>query len=68
VPSLFRDPVVLVFVDADNRELGRLSNAGFVPRVGENVRLKGVPYTVERVGYDVPEDALSVVWVVCHPA
>lgn len=68
MPSLFRDPVVTVFVDADNRELGRLTNAGFVPRVGENVRLKDVPYVVERVGYDVPDDALSRVWVVCRPA
>lgn len=68
MPSIFRDPVVLVFVDADNHELARLTNAGFVPRPGENVRLRGVPYLVERIGYDIPDDALTQVWVVCRPA
>jgi hypothetical protein len=68
VASIWRDPLVLVFIDADNRELGRLSNPAAIPRAGENVRLGTVPYVVERVGYDVPEKAIEHVWVVCRPA
>ena len=66
--SIFRDPVVLTFVDAGNRELLRLANPTAIPRVGENVRLAGVPHVVERVGYDIPGDAIERIWVVCRPA
>ena len=52
--SVFRDPVRLTFVDPDNLELGRVDRPEFVPRVGENVRLSGRPYVIERVGYDYP--------------
>lgn len=66
--AIWRDPLVLTFVDADNRELGRLINPAAIPRVGENVRLGQVPYVVERVGYDVPDKAVERIWVVCEPA
>lgn len=66
--SIFRDPVRVTFVDPDNRELFVLDRPDLVPRVGENVRLKGVPYVVERVGWDYPLDALESIWIVCHPA
>lgn len=56
------------FLDADNRELARLTDAGFVPQVGDNVRLGGTPYVVERVGYDVPDRVLERIWIVCRPA
>ena len=65
---MFRDPVVLRFVDEDNRELARVSNPAFVPRVGENVRIKRIPYVVDRVGYDLPDSALEGIWIVCRPA
>jgi hypothetical protein len=68
VASFLRDPVLLSFVDEDNRELARLSNPAFVPRVGENVRLSRVPYVVLRVGYDVPDNLIERIWVVCRPA
>jgi hypothetical protein len=68
VPSLFRDPVVVTFVDEDNRELAAVTNPPLLPRVGENVRIRRVPYVVERVGYDIPERELDRVWVVCRPA
>lgn len=73
VPSLFRDPVLLTFVDEDDRELARLTSPGFVPRVGENVRLARTPYLVLRVGYDIPAAdaggaAVEAIWVVCRPA
>ena len=73
VASLFRDPVLLTFVDEDDRELARLSNPACVPRVGENVRLGRVPYLVLRVGYDIPGAgtsgaAVEAIWVVCRPA
>jgi hypothetical protein len=66
--SIWRDPVVLVFVDEDNHELARISRPDLVPRVGENVRLNGNPHLVDRVGYDYPADALERIWVVCRPA
>jgi hypothetical protein len=68
VASIFRTPAVLTFIDADNRELGQIADAEFVPRVGENVRLGRVPYVVERVGYDVPDKTVERIWVVCRPA
>jgi hypothetical protein len=68
VPSIWRDPTLLTFIDEDNRELGVVSNPEHVPRVGENVRLAGVPYLVERVGYDIPDKTVERIWVVCRPA
>jgi hypothetical protein len=73
VPSLFRDPVLLTFVDEQDRELGQLTNPAVVPRVGENVRLARSPYLVVRVGYDIPDAsapgaAVAAIWVVCRPA
>ena len=65
--SFWRDPVLLTFIDPDNQVLVAISRPEFVPRVGENVRIGHVPYLVERVGYDVPDDAITAVWVVCHP-
>jgi hypothetical protein len=67
VASFWRDPVVLTFVDEDNRPLGRLTNPPHVPRVGENVRLTEVPHVVARVGYDVAAGELTGIWVVCRP-
>ncbi len=58
----------MVFIDLDSRELARVPDTDFVPRVGENVRLADVPYVVERIGYDVPNNAVDRVWVVCRPA
>ena len=66
--ALWRDPLVLTFTDADNRELGRLVNPAAIPRVGENVRLGRTPYLVERVGYDIPDKAIEGVWVICRQA
>jgi hypothetical protein len=66
VAALFRTPVVVVFVDEDNQELARVRDAPFVPRVGENVRLNGAPYLVERVGYDVPAEEIEKAFVVCQ--
>lgn len=66
--SIWRNPVAVVFVDADNRQLARLADADFVPRVGENVRLADVPYVVERVGYDIPSRSIERILVVCRPA
>ena len=66
--SIWRDPLRLTFIDADNREIAVLNKPDFVPRVGENVRIGSAPYVVERVGYDVPDGGFSAVWVVCRPA
>jgi hypothetical protein len=68
VASIWRDPIVVTFVDEDNRELLRMTNPTYLPRTGENVRLAGTPYVVERVGYDVPAKAIDRVWIVCRPA
>jgi hypothetical protein len=67
VARLFRDPLVISFIDADNRKLAEVADAEIVPRVGENVRLAEVPYVVERVGYDIPAAAITHIWVVCRP-
>ena len=68
VPSLFRDPILVTYIDADNNELASTDYADLLPRVGENIRLGKVPYVVERVGYDMPEKTITNVWVVCRPA
>ena len=68
VASIWRDPIRLTFIDADNHELAVLIKPDFIPRVGENVRIGSVPWVVERVGYDVPDGAFEAIWVVCRPA
>lgn len=65
--TFFRDPVVLVFVDEGERELARVTTPAFVPRVGENVRLGRVPHVVVRVGYDIPDNAITSIVVMCAP-
>ena len=67
MPSIFRDQMPIVFVDQDQHELGRIGDARFVPRMGENVRLRDVPYVVDRVGYDVKGNEIAGVFVVLVP-
>ena len=66
--SPFRDPVAMIFIDADNRELARLTDTTIVPRVGENVRLAKIPYLIERIGYDVHDGSITQIWIVCREA
>jgi len=68
MPSLFRDPVVVTYVDEADAELVVTTYADVLPRVGENVRIKNIPYVVMRVGYDLPEQTITRIWVVCRPA
>jgi hypothetical protein len=68
VPSIFRDPIVVTYVDADNNELAVTAHGDLLPRVGENIRIGRTPYVVERIGYDLPKDTITKVWVVCRPA
>ena len=68
MPSLFRDPVVVTYVDEADTELAVTSHADLLPRVGENVRIGRTPYVVVRIGYDLPEQTITRVWVVCRPA
>ena len=66
--SIFRNPALVTYVDADNNELAVTEHDGLLPRVGENVRLHKVPYVVERIGYDIPDRVITHVWIVCRPA
>lgn len=68
MPSLFRDPVLVTYVDLDERELVTTADADLLPRVGENIRIGKVPYVVERIGYDMPKNSIERVWIVCRPA
>jgi hypothetical protein len=68
VPSLFRDPVVVTYVDPDDNELASTTYADLLPRVGENIRIGRTPYVVERIGYDMPDKSIERVWIVCRPA
>jgi hypothetical protein len=68
VSSLFRDSVPVTYIDADNREITTSWENAVLPRAGENVRIAGVPYVVERVGHDLPTDKIERVWIVLHPA
>jgi hypothetical protein len=68
VSSLFRDPLPVTFVDPDNNVIATCWERSFLPRSGENVRIAGVPYLVERVGYDLPRDKIEQVWIVLRPA
>lgn len=68
MPSLFRDPVVVTYVDESEAELAVTTYADLLPRVGENVRIRRTPYVVVRIGYDLPEQTITRIWVVCRPA
>jgi hypothetical protein len=68
MPSMFRDPVLVTFVDADDRQLAVTTDTDLLPRVGENVRIGKMPYVVERVGYDMPDSVITAVWIRCRPA
>jgi hypothetical protein len=68
VPSIFRDPVLVHYVDEADAELAVSGSADVLPRVGENVRIGRRPYVVVRIGYDLPEQVITAVWVVCRPA
>jgi hypothetical protein len=67
MPSIWRTPVPMTFVDPDNRELVTVDDADLVPRAGDNVRIAGVPHVVERIGYDIPGKSVERIWVVCRP-
>jgi hypothetical protein len=67
VPSLFRDPIVVTYVDPDENQLAVTAYGDLLPRVGENVRIAAKPYVVERIGYDLPDQTITRVWVVCRP-
>jgi hypothetical protein len=68
VPSLFRDPLVVTYVDEAEVELAVTSYSDVLPRVGENIRINKTPYVVMRIGYDLPEQTITKVWVVCRRA
>jgi hypothetical protein len=68
VSGLFRDPIPVIYIDPDNNEIATSWETHLVPRVGENVRIAGTPYLVERVGYDLPKDKIERVWIVLRPA
>lgn len=68
MPSLFRDPVPVTYVDSDNNEIVTSWEGSLLPRTGENVRIADTPYLVERIGYDVPKDKIERVWIVLRPA
>jgi len=68
VASLFRDPVAVTYIDADSNEIATSWESSVLPRTGENVRIAGSPYLVQRVGYDMPTDKIERVWIVLRPA
>jgi hypothetical protein len=68
VAGLFKTPPTLVFTDEDNRELAIVTDPPVVPARGDNVRLHGVPYLVERIGFDIPDREIERIFVVCRPA
>ncbi|HWC34781.1 MAG TPA: hypothetical protein VG650_08130 [Mycobacteriales bacterium] len=66
--NLFREPVGVTYIDPDNHEIATSWEISPLPRTGENVRIAGVPYVVERVGYDLPKDKIERIWIVLSPA
>lgn len=68
MPSVFRDPVAVTYIDSDSNEIVTSWEVSPLPRTGENVRIAGVPYLVERVGYDLPDDRIERVWIVVRLA
>jgi hypothetical protein len=68
VASLFSDPVCVTYIDPDNNVIATSWESRLLPRAGENVRIVGAPYLVERVGYDLPTDKIERVWIVVRPA
>lgn len=65
---MFRTSIAVTYVDEDDNEIATSWDDRFLPRVGENVRIVGKPYLVERVGYDIPTDDIERVWIVLRPA
>ena len=66
--NLFREQIAVTYVDPDNNEIATSWETSPLPRTGENVRIGGVPYQVERVGYDLPKDKIERIWIVLRPA
>jgi hypothetical protein len=66
--GLFGEQIAVTYIDPDNHEIATSWGSSPVPRAGENVRIAGVPYLVERVGYDLPEDKIERIWIVLRPA
>ncbi|HVW81234.1 MAG TPA: hypothetical protein VHB69_09885 [Mycobacteriales bacterium] len=66
--GLFREQVAVTYIDPDNNEIATCWETSPLPRAGENVRIAGVPYLVERVGYDLPVDRIERIWIVLRPA
>ncbi|HEX3707345.1 MAG TPA: hypothetical protein VHV76_12010 [Mycobacteriales bacterium] len=66
--SVFREQVAVTYIDPDNNEIATSWESSPLPRTGENVRIAGVPYVVERVGYDLPDDKIERIWIVLRPA
>jgi hypothetical protein len=66
--NLFGEQVEVTYIDPDNKEIAKSWEASPLPRTGENVRIGGVPYLVERVGYDLPKDKIERIWIVLRPA
>jgi hypothetical protein len=68
VAGLFREQVAVTYVDPDNNEIATSWEISPLPRAGENVRIAGAPYVVERVGYDMPKDKIERIWIILHRA
>lgn len=66
--NVFREQVAVTYIDPDNNVIVTSWESSPLPRAGENVRIAGVPYLVERVGYDVPDDKIERIWIVLRPA
>jgi hypothetical protein len=66
--NLFGEQVEVTYIDPDNKEIAKSWESSPLPRTGENVRIAGVPYLVERVGYDLPKDKIERIWIVLRPA
>lgn len=66
--GMFREPLAVTYTDLDNNEIATSWESSPLPRAGENVRISGVPYVVERVGYDLPKDKIERIWIVLRPA
>ena len=68
MPSIFRNPTTITFIDEDNPELAHLTDTESRAPGGGERPAGGVPYVVERVGYDIPDKSVERIWVVCRRA
>jgi hypothetical protein len=58
---------LMILVDVNGLEIGRVPDSPLTPRAGESVRLQGTWYRVESVAYEIPGMFIEAVIATLSP-